>query len=440
MKEEGVIQVRQRELKRLRVIEEVIAKRLKRKEAAGLLRLSLRQVIRLVKRVREEGIKGLVHGLRGRRSNRKHSEDFEKKVVKIYQEEYEDFGPTLAQEKLAERNKIRIGRETLRQLLIREKLWEIQRKGSKHREWRQRRACLGEMIQVDGSHHDWLEGRGPELVLMGYIDDATSEVFAWFYDYEGTMPAMDSFYRYAKRYGLPHSIYIDRLNAYHGHGKLSLEEELAGQERKKSQFERALEELGVEVIHAQSAPAKGRIERLFKTFQDRLIKEMRLERVKTKEAANRFLEEYLPQYSRRFGVRARGEANLHRPRPAEKELKRILSIQSRHVLRSDNTIRHESKFYLILERVKGRGPKGIVIQERLDGRLYVLDGARELPYREVCEPLRRNPEVRKKVIKPPKPPVPGPDHPLKRKSFERYLRLEAMKTVKREARKEKLCV
>lgn len=440
MKEEEVFKVTNRELRKLKVIEAVIEKKLNQRKAMGLLGISVRQVIRLVKRVRREGAKGIVHRLRGKESNRKHDESFKQKILVQYRKRYEGFGPTLAQEKLEERDKIHINRETLRQWLLEEGLWELQRKGQKHRQWRERKACLGEMIQIDGSHHDWLEGRGPWLVLMGYIDDATGEVFAWFYDYEGTLPGMESFYRYAKRYGLPHSIYIDRLNAYHGHGKLSLEDELAGRERSLSQFERALEELGVEVIHAQSPQAKGRIERLFKTFQDRVVKEMRLVGVKTKEESNRFLVKYLPKYNQRFVVKARDEANLHRRAPREKELQRILSIQAKHVLRNDNTIRHENKFYQVLNHWNGRRPKEVMVQERIDGKVYLCDGSRELWYREINEPPRKNPEISKKVIRVCQPPKPSADHFFKRPSFERYLRLQALKTAQIVSEAEKLCV
>jgi len=440
MENKEVLKVTNEELRKLKVIEAVIEKKLKRRKAAQLLELSVRQVIRLVKRVRREGAKGIAHRLRGRKSNRRHEESLRQKVLLQCRKKYEGFGPTLAQEKLEERDKLYVNRETLRQWMLEEGLWELQRKGQRHRQWRERRACLGEMTQVDGSHHDWLEGRGPELVLIGYIDDATNNVFARFYDYEGTLPAMDSFYRYGKRYGLPHSIYLDRLNAYRGHGKLSLAEELAGQERKKSQFERALEELGVEVIHAQSPQAKGRIERLFKTFQDRLIKEMRLAGVKTKEEANRFLETYLPKYNRRFCVQAQDRANLHRPAPRDRELIGILSIRHEHVLRNDNTIRHDNKFYQILEDWNGHRPKEVTVQERIDGRLYVVEGQRELKYREVIEPPRRHLEIKKQVPKHHKPPVPGPDHPLKRTSFERYLRRQAMKEAQGAREREKLCV
>src|SRR3989338_3999031 len=410
MEEKGVLKVTNRELRKLKVIEEVIEKRLKQRKAAKLLDLSVRQVIRLVKRVRREGVQGIVHRLRDKESNHKHADKHKEKVIALCRNKYEDFGPTLAQEKLEELDKLYVNRETLRQWMLEEGLWETSRKGSKHRQWRERKASFGEMTQVDGSHHDWLEGRGPELVLMGYIDDAVSEVFARFYDYEGTLPAMESFYRYSKQYGLPHSIYIDRLKAYKGDGQLTLEEELAGETHKKSQFERALEELGVDVIHAQSPQAKGRIERLFRTFQDRLIKEMRLAGVKTKEEANEFLERYLPKYNRRFGVKAREEGDLHRHAPGEKKLRQVLSIQTKRALKNDNTIRHENKCYQILTRWNGHRPKQVMMQERINGSLYATDGNRELRYREVMEPSRRlaPKKAARKLRKPWHPPVHHP--------------------------------
>ena len=413
MKREGIVKVTNGELRKLKVIEQVIEKRIKQKRAAKLLALSVRQIIRLVKRVRQEGVRGIIHQLRGKVPNRRHEEKFKEKVLDLCRRKYEGFGPTLAQEKLEELNQLVVNRETLRQWMLEEGLWQLQRKGRKHLEWRERKAGFGEMTQVDGSRHDWLEGRGPWLVLMGYMDDATGEVFAWFYDYEGTMPAMDSFYRYSNKYGLPHSIYIDRLSAYKGSGKLSLEEELAGKNRKKSQFERALEELSVDVIHAQSPQAKGRIERLFRTFQDRLIKEMRLAGVKTKEEANEFLKQYLPKYNRRFCVKARSETNLHRPAPQNHELGHILSIQEKRVIRNDNTIRHENKFYQILTRWNGRKPKQVIVEERLDEKLYITDQGKELTFREIKEPPRQA-EVKQKVLRQPRISIPAPDHPWRK--------------------------
>ncbi len=427
-KEEGIL-VKTKELKRLKVIEQVIEKKIGQRQAGILLKLSVRQIRRLVKQVKKEGLQGLIHRLRGKPSNQRHEESFKEKVLNVCRKKYEDFGPTLASEKLEELDQLCVNRETLRQWMMAEGLWELRRKGSKHLEWRERRACFGEMIQIDGSHHDWLEGRGPKLVLMGSIDDATSEVFAKFYDYEGTMPAMDSFYRYSKKYGLPHSIYIDRLRAYQGDdGKLSIEEELEGKKRAQSQFERALEELGVDVIHAQSPQAKGRVERLFRTFQDRLIKEMRLAGIKTKEEANRFLETYLPKYNHRFSVKPRNEANLHRPALRDRELRQILSIQEKRIVRNDYTIRYGTRLYQLLNLENAKRLKKVVVQERIDGKIYVVDQGKDLAYRELKEPLRRNPEIKKKAKKPSKLSHPRMDHPFKRKGFENYLLRKRAKT------------
>lgn len=373
-----------------------------------------------MKEVRRSGPEGIIHKLRGRESNRKHEEGIRDRVIELYQKRYVGFGPTLLSEKLLEEKKIEVNRETLRQWLLEERLWERQRKGVKHLQWRERKECFGEMTQVDGSHHDWLEGRGPELVLMGYIDDATNRVFAKFYDYEGTLPAMDSFYGYQKEYGLPHSIYIDRLKAYRGDGKPSLEAELAGQDRELSQFERALEDLGVEVIHAQSPQAKGRVERLFRTFQDRLIKEMRLAGVKTKEEANEFLKTYLPKFNRRFARQAKREVNLHREVQKGINLKQVLSIQTKRVLRNDNTIRHENKFYQIENRWNGRKPKGVVVEERMDGKLCLSWEGKELKYRRIEEQPRVEEPVKRSGYRSGKNPNSRPkmEHPWKRKSYE----------------------
>jgi len=178
---------------------------------------------------------------------------------------------------------------------------------------------------MDGSHHNWLEERGPNLVLMGYIDDATNNVFARFYNYEGTFPAMDSFKRYIQCYNIPQSIYLDKHTTYRSTRKLTLQEELQGLIKPMSQFERALNELEVEIIYANSPQAKGRIERLFKTFQDRLIKEMRLANVSSKEKANSFLKDYLLIYNKRFSVVSAKETNLHREVPKEIDLDSIFS-------------------------------------------------------------------------------------------------------------------
>lgn len=421
MQSKGVIKVTQGELRKLKVIEQVIEKGMRQRKAARLLKMSPRQIIRLVLRVREEGAKGIVHRLRGQESNRKHPEALRQRVMKLCGDKYKGFGPTLAQEKLEEPERIHVNRETLRQWMMAEGLWENQRKGSKHRQWRERKACLGEMEQGDGSHHDWLEGRGSKLVLMKYIDDATSRVYARFYDYEGTMPAMDSFHRYVKKYGLPHSLYMDKHSTYQSTERLSLEDELEGRKKALSQFGRAVAELGVELIAAHSPQAKGRVERSFRTFQDRLVKEMRLAGIKTKEEANEFLEKkFLSDHNRRFAKKARNEADVHRPVLPGVNLKQVLSIQTPHALRNDNTVRHENRFYQIEAPWKGVRPKQVVVEERVDGRMCLTHKGVELKYREIQELVRVLEP--KKAVKPRKPWVPPMSHPLKSRNFEMRVR------------------
>lgn len=262
-----IIKMSQEELKRINVIHQAIDKGLTQVEAAGILGLSDRQVRRIIKRVIEEGDRGIVHRSRGKPSHNMIPDKIKTRVLELYEERYAGFGPTLATEKLLEIDKIGLSRETLRNWLKEKGIEYRGRKRKAHRQWRQRRRYFGEMIQMDGSHHDWLESRGPECVLMGYVDDATGNVFARFYPYEGTIPAMDSFKRYIKKYGIPLSIYLDKHTTYKSTKKPSIEDQLKGIEP-LSEVARAFKELGVKIIYAHSPQAKGRIERQFRTFQD----------------------------------------------------------------------------------------------------------------------------------------------------------------------------
>lgn len=411
MERKGIIAMSVEELRRLRVIEEAIKKCITQRESACMISLSERQVRRLVKRVRTEGQAGIVHRSRGRPSNRRVPHEVREKVVSLYRRKYPDFGPTLASEKLLERDEIRVSKETLRKWLIEEGFWERRRKRRKHRRWRERKACFGEMVQVDGSHHDWLEGRGPELVLMAYIDDATSTVFARFYEYEGTFPAMDSFRAYIRLYGIPQSLYLDKHTTYKSTRKLTIEEELEGIKEPKSQFERALDELGVEVIHCHSPQAKGRVERLFGTFQDRVIKEMRLRGVKSKEEANAFLEEYLPVYNERFSVSPAKEVDLHR-KPGRMNLDRILSIRTKRALRGDFTIVHNKELYQIENTPPNTRVKSVVVEERIDGRMYITYNGLKLRYRRID--VRPSKPKKQKLPKRRKTYIPPRDHPWRR--------------------------
>lgn len=388
---EDIFTMSQKELKRLHLIRKAIDKRIKQREAAEVLGLSQRQIRRLVKRVREESDKGIIHRLRGIESHRAIAETIKSKALALCRDIYAGFNPTFASEKLFERNKIRISRETLRQWFIAEGIAYEKRKARPHRRWRQRKAHCGEMVQMDGSHHDWFEGRNEPCVLMGYIDDASSRVYARFCEYEGTMPAMSSFKLYALKYGLPQSLYLDRHSTYKGSKKLAIEDELLNRQA-LSQFGRALDELGVYLIHAQSAPAKGRVERLFKTLQDRLIKEMRLRGVKSIAEGNEFLNRYLPVFNKRFNVEPLENEDLHRPLPQGVMLNAVLSIKTSHALRNDFTVAHEGKLYQVEDNIRS---KEVIVEERINGSLLITYKGRQLRYREIVQRPKRSQQPHK---------------------------------------------
>jgi transposase len=398
-----------REIRRLKAVQSAVDRHVTQKTVAAMLELSERQVRRLVKEVRERGDRGVIHALRGRASNRRIAEERRELVLSLYHARYPDFGPTLATEKLLECDGIKISDETLRRWLMEAGFWKKRRKRSGFRQWRPRRECFGQMVQMDGSHHDWLEGRGPELVLMAYIDDATNRTYGRFYDYEGTMPAMDSFKRYARKYGLPMSVYLDRHTTYKSPKKLTEWEEVAGI-KSLSQFERALKELGVDVIHALSPQAKGRIERLFGVLQDRLVKEMRLKGVKTKDEANAFLEEYLPRYNERFQVCPANETDVHVTLPRQVDLNRYLCIKTERTIRKDNTIALHGRLYQIEEP----GGKKVVVEERFDGSMLMISNGASLKYKEITDRPKKEVVPKTDARQFNRPPKPEKDHPWKR--------------------------
>jgi transposase len=404
-----IIMASQKELKRLHVVQKVLEGTLRQTEAAEILALSSRQTRRIVGRIRGEGPQGIVHRLRGRESNRKHPEGLKGRVLELYRQNYEGFGPTLAQEKLIERDGISISDETLRLWLTEAGLWKKKRRGTQHRQWRPRKDRYGEMIQADGSHHDWFEGRGPACVLMGYIDDATGRVYWRFYEYEGTLPAMDSFRRYIRKYGIPISLYMDKHSTYKSTGKPTVEDELNGTEP-MSEFGRAVKELGVQLIHAHSPQAKGRVERLFNTLQDRLVKEMRLRGISSIAEANEFLKEYLPIYNRRFARKAAQAENLHRPIPKGLNLDRILCIKTERTLRNDFTIAHDRRLYQIEETVT---TKKVIVEEYVNGSMAILCRGKKVKFRGIAarpeRPLKQLPMQRMQKAVPP-----AKDHPWRR--------------------------
>lgn len=411
MASEDIIRMSFRDLRRLKVLHQVLDQQITQKTAAAMLDLSERQVRRLVSSVREFGDVGIVHRGRGRPSNRRCPEAVRKEALRRYGEAYSGFGPTLAAEKLMEVDGIAVSRETLRQWLLSAGLWQKRRKCRDHRRWRVRKECFGEMVQLDGSHHAWLDDRGPELVLMGYIDDATSTVYGRFYEYEGTLPAMGSFKRYVRKYGLPMSIYLDKHTTYKSTRALTIEEELAGVSQPQSQFERALDELGVEVIHAHSPQAKGRVERLFGTLQDRLVKEMRLRGIATRDEANVFLEEYLHVFNRRFRVLPANQTDVHVKPGRGVNLDRYLCLKTKRTVRNDNTVAHNRKLYQLEEKVLSRK---VVVEERLNGSVHIISSSGvSLKYKEITQrPKRATPTSSLRVKG--AAPVPAANHPWRR--------------------------
>lgn len=407
---EDIIQMSQKELSRAHIIRKVLERSLTQKEAGEQLGLSERQIRRLTVNYRAEGEKGLVHGLRGKASRRRITSRAWEKILSLYRRIYHDFGPTFACEKLSERHKITISDETLRKKLIAEGLWQRKRASRKYRHWRERKHCRGEMLQMDGSHHSWFEDRGDKCALMGYIDDATSDKSGSFYTYEGTLPAFAGLKAYINEHGLPQSIYVDRHSTYKGKQKQTIDDELNNQFN-LSQFERACGELGIRVIHAHSAPAKGRIERSFKTDQDRLVKELRLAGIKTIPEANMFLKSYWPKHNKRFAVPPAESADMHRPLPQGVDLDAILCIKTKRVVRNDFTIVYNKQLYQIMDKNPGRK---VILEERIDGTKFIFGNNRYLKYKPIAvKPvIEREPKPIRETYRPPM------DHPFKRQMYE----------------------
>jgi transposase len=309
--------------------------RVKRKEltvvaAAELMELSVRQARRVWKRFKQDGDHGLVHRLRGRASNRRLPEETAQRIVKVHQEHYHDFGPTLACEKLSERHGLNVSCNTLVRLLKARGLWARKRRRGKHRKRRERRTCFGSMIQMDGSHHDWFEGRAATCVLMVIIDDATGRTFARFYPAETSQAAFDMFGRWVKQHGIPRSVYVDRHGIYRDQDH----------PERETQFGRAMEQLSVKLICAGSPQAKGRVERRNAVFQDRLVKEMRLRKIRSIEGGNALLETmFLADLNHRYAIDPKKQQDLHRAVDGSVNLAEVLCVQEQRVVGRDWCVR-----------------------------------------------------------------------------------------------------
>jgi hypothetical protein len=372
----------QKERDVLKILHGVLQGERSQAQAARLLRLSTRHVRRLQRKVQAHGDAALVHGLRGRPSNHRLDPAFRRAVLQAYRRRYADFGPTFASEKLAEEG-LAVCPQTLRRWLMAEGLWQRRRRRDPHRNRRLRRACFGELVQMDASVHDWLEGRGEHLVLISMIDDATNHILARFYPAATVEAHMDLLGRWLRRHGRPVALYTDRHSIFEPQDKGKAVPDAV------TQFGRALGELDIELIRAHSPQAKGRVERSFGTAQDRWVKELRLAGVTSCAGANELLERLLPAHNRRFAKPARQSGDAHRPLGRGHDLAAILSIQEERVVANDYTIRFRNRFYQLLKPVwPGQRGGRVVIEQRLDGTMAIRFRGKYLRYVEVAAGCR----------------------------------------------------
>lgn len=381
------ISMNMKERRRLEVFGRVGRGELTLKKGAELLGLGYRQAKRSYGRYRELGDVALSHGLRGRASNRR-GNALRARAVALHQEKYRDFGPTLACEFMAREDGLAVAPESLRQWLLAEGLWQRRRRRGPHRRRRTRKEHRGEMLQMDGSHHDWFEGRRDWAVLMVAIDDASSEVYARFFEEETLAAAMRTFWRYIELHGVPHSLYVDRDSIYRSDRESTPDEVLQGK-TPCTQFGRAMEELGVRLIMANSPQAKGRVERCNGTLQDRLVKSMRLRRISDLETANRFLEEeFLKDFNERFAVAPAAKANLHRGVASDLDLALVFSVRERRSVQRDWTVRWHNRWLQLSASNRDVSLPGrrVTVCEQLDGTLHVLYNNHRLEWTAIASP------------------------------------------------------
>jgi hypothetical protein len=382
----------QKELQRYHVMSKILEGRMTTLEAAESLNLSTRQVFRLKAKVVALGLQGIIHGNRGKVPVTAKPERLMKRIRDVYQKIYKGFNITHFTEKLNEIEEIEISRETVRKHLRQHNLIGEMKHAPKHRSRRERMPMVGMMLQHDTSEHDWLEGRGPEIKLIASIDDANSEVpYALFVDADGTLPNMEVMKQGIKIKGIPMKFYVDGASYNKTHRKGGIHYSLKG-EYKETQIERALKELGINLIIAGSPQAKGRIERLFGTLQDRLISEMRLKKISTKEDANRFLhKEFLPEYNRRFTVTPAKKGSAYRKLPSGINLDSIFCIKQERTVQGDNTISYRGRVFQIIPqngRISYTRAK-VEVQECTDRTIHVLYKGKELAVREIPEKPKR---------------------------------------------------
>lgn len=397
-----IISMSIKELDRITIMEKLKVKTIKQSHAAKQLGISIRQVQRLSGQFNQFGSAGLVHKSRGKASNRALPQSEKSRIADIIKDKYPDFGPTFAAEKLLELHDIHYCDETIRRIMITAGLW----RSKKHKKenihlYRDRRSCLGELIQLDGSDHDWFEGRADKCCLLAFIDDATSQIMdGVFVEYEGTFPLFEATEHYLKKYGLPLSLYVDRHSTYKINRQATTEESLRDAVA-KTQYGRAMEQLRIGLIFALSSEAKGRVERLFETLQDRLVKELRLAGISDKTEATRFFREvYIPKHNAKFAVAAKDPANVHNMLLPTDDLKKIFTVQTNRAVSKDLVIQYKNARYYLT--VKG-GYRYILVNavvtvtEDREGNITVFYKDKPLPYQLLPQPVKPQPAINQVV-------------------------------------------
>ena len=385
-------QLSTKEVARYSVIENAIKGYLKASQAAEQLHLSTRQVFRLKKALRKEGIVGLIHGNRGRASPHKISEEVRDKVDSLYQGKYAGFNLSHFTEMLEEKETLGLSRETVRLILLEKGSYEKKKRQPTHRSWREPLPKEGMMLQYDTSDHDWLEGRGPKIKLMGGIDDATGEVpYAQFAYKDSVEKNMNTFKKIVEIKGIPLSIYVDKDSKFITTRHKGIHVNLKG-DYGETQLKRAWEELGINVIFADSPQAKGRIERLWETFQDRLISELRLEGISNLEGANEYLHSvFLSKHNRKFTRKPTLEEVAYKPIPEGMDLDRIFSLKEMRQVHGDHTISYKGRKYEILPtKTRFSFAKAYIeVDKYLDGSIHIFYQGKELKYRAIPMLMKR---------------------------------------------------
>ncbi|MDP2303470.1 MAG: ISNCY family transposase [Ignavibacteria bacterium] len=383
-----------KERKRLKVLSEHERGKLTVVESAEILGISERQTYRIISRYKKTGDAGVIHLLRGSKSNRGYPEAIKEKVIEIYWEKYRDFGPTLFAEKLEEREEIKVNHETVRRWMRGSGIITNERKKRPHKKRRERRAAKGEMLQLDGSHHDWFEGRAPKCCLLNMVDDASGQVFLRFSEGETTQSVLEALTGYCKESGIPQSIYTDRYSVYYA-------------EQSRTDYQKALEKLAIRAIYANSPQAKGRVERGNRTHQDRLVKEMRLRNISSIAEGNKFLKEYfIETYNSKFML-AEEMADIHGS-VAGKDLASIFCYETERQVKNDYTFSYEGIEYQI-ERSDAIMPHvkdNVFVRKYLDESMHIFNKSEE---ELLVKRLKKTLKLKEK-----RSPVPQADHPWKR--------------------------